>query len=73
MACAFLADIEGGDGRLGAVSAYPAHDRTAAAIRAISTLVIGPPTLPAFDFADLVTAFDNGGRAVFSRGVDGLV
>jgi hypothetical protein len=49
MACAFLADIEGGDGRLGAVSADPAHDRIAAAIRATTTLVTGPPNLIGFD------------------------
>ena len=45
MARAFLADIEGGDGRLGAsLSADPAHDCIAATTQAITTLVTGSPT-----------------------------
>jgi cell division GTPase FtsZ len=43
-------------------------DRIAAAVRAITTLVTGPPTLPGFDFAFLVDAFTGGGCAVFGEG-----
>jgi cell division protein FtsZ len=43
-------------------------DRTAAAVRAITTLVTGPPTFPAFDFAELVAVFTEGGPAIFGEG-----
>jgi cell division protein FtsZ len=46
----------------------PAHDDIAAAIRAITGLVTGPPNLIGFDFADLRCALLNQGRAVFAQG-----
>jgi cell division protein FtsZ len=54
----------------------PAHDAIAAAIRAITGLVTGPPNLIGFDFADLRLALHRaepapakaGGRAVFGQG-----
>jgi hypothetical protein len=54
----------------------PAHDAIAAAIRAITGLVTGPPNLIGFDFADLRLALHRaepapakaGGRAVFAEG-----
>lgn len=42
----------------------PAHDDVAAAIRAITGLVTGPPNLIGFDFADLRLALFEQGRAV---------
>ena len=45
-----------------------AGDAIAAAIRAITGLVTGPPNLIGFDFADLRTALHRGGRAVFAQG-----
>jgi cell division GTPase FtsZ len=50
------------------IEADGSEDRSAAVVRAITTLVTGPPTLPGFDFADLVDAFTGGGRAVFGEG-----
>jgi cell division protein FtsZ len=50
------------------MTADPAHDRIAAAIRAISALVTSPPNLVGFDFADLREALLNKGRAVFGEG-----
>ena len=44
------------------------EDRTTAVIRAITSLVTGPPNLIGFDFADLRDAFMDGGRAVFGEG-----
>jgi cell division GTPase FtsZ len=41
----------------------PAHDAIAAAIRAITGLVTGPPNLVGFDFADLRVAMFEQGRA----------
>lgn len=46
----------------------PAHDAIAAAIRAITGLVTGPPNLISFDFADLRVALFEQGRAVFGEG-----
>jgi cell division protein FtsZ len=46
----------------------PAHDDIAAAIRAITGLVTGPPNLIGFDFADLRCALFEQGRAVFAEG-----
>jgi cell division protein FtsZ len=46
----------------------PAHDAIAAAIRAITALVTGPPNLIGFDFADLRLALFEQGRAVFGQG-----
>jgi cell division protein FtsZ len=46
----------------------PAHDAIAAAIRAITGLVTGPPNLIGFDFADLRCALHRQGRAVFAQG-----
>ena len=46
----------------------PAHDAIAAAIRAITGQVTGPPNLIGFDFVDLRTAFIGGGLAVFGEG-----
>jgi cell division protein FtsZ len=46
----------------------PAHDAIAAAIRAITGLVTGPPNLIGFDFADLRLALIEQGRAVFGQG-----
>jgi cell division protein FtsZ len=40
----------------------------AATIRAITSLVTGPPNLIGFDMADLRAAFKGGGRAVFGEG-----
>ena len=46
----------------------PAHDEIAAAIRAITALVTGPPNLIGFDVADLRTALIDGGHAVLAQG-----
>jgi hypothetical protein len=46
----------------------PAQDAIAAAIRAITGLVTGPPNLIGFDFADLRVALLDTGRAVFGQG-----
>jgi cell division protein FtsZ len=46
----------------------PAHDDIAAAIRAITGLVTGPPNIIGFDFADLRLALFEQGRAVFGEG-----
>jgi cell division protein FtsZ len=46
----------------------PAHDAIAAAIRAITGLVTGPPNLIGFDFSDLRCALIEQGRAVFAQG-----
>jgi cell division protein FtsZ len=46
----------------------PAHDDIAAAIRAITGLVTGPPNIIGFDFADLRFALLHQGRAVFGQG-----
>ena len=42
--------------------------RIAAVIRAITTLVTGPPTLPCFDFVDLGVFVKERGRAYFGEG-----
>jgi cell division GTPase FtsZ len=42
-------------------------DEIAAAIRAITGLVTGPPNLIGFDIADLRCALLNQGRAVFGK------
>jgi cell division protein FtsZ len=46
----------------------PARDRIAAVIRATTTLVTGPRTLPCFDFVDLGVFVKERGRAYFGEG-----
>ena len=46
----------------------PALNEIAAVIRATTSLVTNEPNLIGFDFADLRTAFKEGGSAVFGQG-----
>ena len=43
-------------------------DRAAAVIRALTSLVTGPPSLPCFDFVDLAVFVKERGRAYFGEG-----